>query len=182
MAAADPTEIRKALDEAADSLATDLRELFGFTDVTATVEEDPQPGLLVEGSEGRFEVRWPPDEELTDAEGRLGAHARIAWELFLASRRPGAFFEDYRPVSEDYRHVVFEALNAYIDDSIGDNPYYTPLVFEQRGPVVLVYGDDEYALIADDGSHEGSGILHWKVKRLAAFALTDADDEMLTAE
>jgi hypothetical protein len=175
-------EIEQALTEAADSLETDLRELFGFEDVQTSVERGPEPRLVVTGAEGRFVLTWPPDEGLTHAEGRLGGHARIALELLLASERPAAFFADYRPVSEAYREIVFDALRAYIDDSLGDNPFYTPLTFVQRGPVALVYGDDEYALIADDGSHEGEGILHWKVKRLAAFALTDADDERLDAE
>ena len=182
MPRADREEIQQALAEAADQLEEDLREVFGFEQVHVHRETDPEPSLVVTGPEGRFELAWPPTDGLTEAEGRLGAHARIALEFTLASRRPGDFFEDYRPVSENYRHVVFEALKAYIDDSIGSNPYYTPLTFVQRGPVVLVYADDEYALIADDGSHEGSGILHWKVKRLAAFALTDADDELLVDE
>jgi hypothetical protein len=182
MPRADREEIQQALAEAADQLEEDLREVFGFEQVQVHRETDPEPSLVVTGPEGRFELAWPPADGLTEAEGRLGAHARIALELLLASRRPGDFFEDYRPVSEDYRHVVFKALKAYVEDSIGDNPYYTPLTFEQRGPVVLVYGDDEYALIADDGSHQGNGILHWKVKRLAAFALTDADAELLDAD
>jgi hypothetical protein len=182
MPRADREEIQQALAEAADQLEEDLREVFGFEQVQAHRETDPEPSLVVTGPEGRFELAWPPTDGLTEAEGRLGAHARIAFELWLASHRPEAFFDGYRPVSEDYRDIVFSALKAYIDDSLGENPYYAPLTFVQRGPVVLVYGDDEYALIADDGSHEGSGILRWKVKRLAAFALTDADAERLEAD
>lgn len=179
MPAQDTTEIEQALGQAAQQVQAALERIFGFEDVQADVDPGPSPGLVVEGSEGRFEVTWPPEDGLTDAQGRLGAHARIAFELWLASQRPEAFFEGYRPVSEAYRRIVFDALEAYIEDSLGENPYYTPLRLVERGPVLLVYGDDEYALIADDGSHEGQGILHWKVKRLAAFALTDADDERL---
>lgn len=181
MASADPVEIASSLEEAGQRLVSDLQEIFDFEDVEADVETEPGPRLVVRGEEGRFEVSWPPGDGLTEAEGRMGAHARIAFELLLASQRPGEFFDDYRPVSEEYRRIVFEALRAYIDDSLGSNPYYNPLKIVERGPVMLVYGDDEYALLADDGSHDGHGILHWKVKRLSAFALTDADAERLDA-
>lgn len=176
-------EVREALDRAAEALSRDLDELFGFADAeTRVLDEGGPPRLVVEGAEGRFEVAWPPDDGLTEAEGRLGGHARIALELLLAAETPAAFFEDYRPVSDERRRIVFVALKAYVDDSLGENPYYSPLAFVERGPVALVYGDDEYAIVAADGSHEGSGILHWKVKRLLAFALTDADAELLDDE
>lgn len=179
MTQVDASEIEKTLQQAAQRLEADLQEIFSFDDARARLKSGPDPRLVVEGEEGRFELTWPPDEGLTQAEGRLGAHARIALELLLASSSPGTFFEDYRPASEQRRRIVFDALEAYIDDSLGANPYYAPLAFVERGPVVLVYGDDEYALVAEDGSHQGHGILHWKVKRLAAFALTDADAELL---
>lgn len=176
------SEVHEALEQARDAVSADLEEIFGFEDVQARVETQPDPRLVVRGEEGRFEVAWPPDEDLTEAEGRLGAHARIAFEFLLAAETPATFFEDYRPVSEDRREIVFEALKAYIDDSLGQNPYYSPLTFVQRGDIALIYADDEYVLVAADGSRKGSGILDWKVKRLVAFALTDADDELLEAD
>jgi len=179
MTASNAADIEHALQEAADALSEDLVDVFGFEDVDARVEGGPDPRLVVAGSEGRFEVTWPPDKELTRAEGRLGGHARIALEVLLASSAPEEFFDDYRPQNERRRQVFYDALKAYIEDSLGQNAYYAPLTVVERGPVILVYGDDEYALVAEDGQHTGEGILYWKVKRLVAFAMTDADDEML---
>jgi hypothetical protein len=178
---ADAADLERALAEAAQALEQDLVDVFGFEDVDARVEADDSPRLVVDGAKGRFEVTWPPEESLTEAEGRLGAHARIALELLLASQTPNQFFEDYRPQTETRRRVFFDALKAYVEDSLGENPYYAPLTVVERGPTILVYGDDEYALVAEDGNHKGHGILHWKVRRLVAFAMTDADDEVLEA-
>lgn len=177
MTAAD-TGIEQALAEAAEALEADLREVFGFEDVEAQAEPAPDPRLIVHGEEGRFEVSWPPDEALTEAEGRLGAHARIAFELLLASSAPATFFDGYRPQTDERRELLFDHVEAFVDDSLRENPYYTPLAVVRRGPAMLVYGDDEYTLVAEDGSYRGEGILHWKVKRLVAFALTDVDEQV----
>ncbi len=72
--------------------------------------------------------------------------------------------------------MLFDQLEAYVMDSLGGNPYFSPLVVKRRGSALLVFGDDEYVLVGEDGSFKGVGILEWKVKRLVAFALTDADE------
>lgn len=176
MAAADPGEIAETLAEAARTLEGDLHELFGHDEIEVRTEQGPPHRLVVDGTEGRFEVTWPPRDAMTTAEGRLGAHATIAFEFLLASHAPEDFFDGFRPQTDRRRTLLFEQVEAYIDDSLRQNPYYTPLVVETRGPAMLVYGDDEYTLVAEDGNYEGNGILHWKVKRLVAFALTDVDE------
>lgn len=169
--------MERTLREVADQVETDLSRIFGHEDVSVEVEKSPAR-LTVDGKEGRFVVAWPPDESLTEARGRLGGHARIAFELVLASRTPASFFEGFRPQNDRRRELLFDHVEAYIDDSLRENPYYTPLVVERRGPAMLVYGDDEYVLLAEDGSYRGTGILEWKVKRLIAFALTDTDERI----
>lgn len=177
---ASDASMEETLGEIAWTVQEDLGRIFGHEEAQVRVEEGPTR-LIVQGDEGRFVVAWPPEEALTEAEGRLGAHARIAFEFVLASRAPGSFFEGYRPQTEERREILFDHVEAYIDDSLRENPYYTPLVVERRGPAMLVYGDDEYVLMAEDGSYRGTGILEWKVKRLIAFALTDTDEMIFGA-
>lgn len=180
--AADRGEIADTLTDAAKTLEADLRELFGHPDVDVWTEPGPPHRLVVAGEDGRFEVTWPSDETMTEADGRLGAHARIAFELLLASHAPEDFFDGFRPQTQRRRELLFDQIEAYVDDSLGQNPYYSPLVVETRGPAMLVYGDDEYTLVAEDGTYRGNGILHWKVKRLVAFALTDVDEQLFDDE
>lgn len=164
------------LEEVAGQVEKDLVSIFGHGDAGVRVEGAGSPQLVAEGEEGRFCVSWPPRDGLTEATGRLGAHGRIAFEFVLASQAPASFFEGYRPQTERRRELLFDRVEEYIDDSLRKNPYYTPLVVERRGPAMLVYGDDEYVLVAEDASYRGSGILEWKVKRLIAFAVTDTDE------
>lgn len=176
MPSGEPPSIEETLAEVAEVLEADLREIFGHEDATVRLEQGTGHRLIAEGEAGSFEVTWPPADELTGAEGRFGAHAKIAFEFLLASRTPAQFFDGYRPQNDERRERTFDILEEYIDDSLRANPYYTPLVTVRRGPAMLVYGDDEYTIVAEDGNYTGSGILEWKVKRLVAFAITDADE------
>lgn len=171
-------DVAAALEEVRAALERDLPELFGHGDARVRVVDVEGHRVVAEGADGRFVVRWPPGEGMVQAEGRLGAHGRIAFEFLLASANPAEFFEGYRPVSPVRRDLVFEALAGYLDETLGGNKYYPDLVTVVRGPAMLVFGDDEYAIVAEDGHHRGHGILHWKVKRLVAYALTDADEAL----
>lgn len=177
---AEEPSIRETLVALADRLTTDLAELFGHEDATASLHDEDRLRLVLQGQAGRFELGWPPREAMTEAKGHLGAHARIALELHLASQAPAKFFEGYRPVSPERRAYVFERLTFYIEDSLGETGYYDPMIVEQRGPVLLVFSDDEYVLVSETGQRRGTGILDWKVKRLVAYALTDADERFST--
>jgi hypothetical protein len=178
----DADELEATLAEVAERLEADLRELFGHEDATARLEDGTPRRAVLEGEAGSFALSWPPEDGLTDAEGRLGAHATIGLELLLAAETPGAFFEGFRPQRDERRERLFDHLEDYIDDSLRENPYYTPLTVVRRGAAMLVYADDEYTLVAEDGTYRGSGLLHWKVKRLVAFALTDVDQELLSED
>lgn len=171
-------DIHSALQQAAHQLQAELQDLFGHEDAQVRVLEGEGLRLEATGGAGRFQVHWPPGEQLTQVEGELGEHARIAFELLLASETPEAFFGKHRPASPERRKLAFERLRWYVEDSLGENPYYSPLLIEQRGPVMLVYSDGDYALICEDGGYKGEGILLWKVRRLMAYALTDADEEL----
>jgi len=168
----------ETLEEVRSSLEADLREVFGHSDAVATVIEGERATVQVHARRGRFVLAWPPKGRLAQAEGQLGAHARIALELLMAAETPAELFESYRPASDVRRRIVFDALRGYVDETLGGNPFYDDLVVVERGPAMLVFGDDEYALVTDDGNHRGHGILHWKVKRLLAYALTDADEAL----
>lgn len=170
------TELRATLEELGDQLVEDLASIFGHEEATARVEDGQTLRLTVEGPEGRLSIRWPPTEGLTEAEGRMGAHARIALELNLAAETPGEFWEDHRPVRDERQAHIFGRLRFYLEDSLAEGGYYDPIVVEERGPAMLVFCDDEYCLVSPSGEHRGSGILSWKVKRLLAYALTDADE------
>lgn len=176
MSSTDEMGFGETLEGVAETMQGDLRSLFSHEGAEVEVREGRPVRLVATGEEGSFSVTWPPSEGLTEASGRFGGHARVAFEFVLASGSPGAFFEGYRPQTERRRGVLFDRLEAYVEDSLAKNPYFSPLVVERRGPALLVFGDDEYVLVAEDGSYRGVGILEWKVKRLVAFALADADD------
>ncbi len=169
-------DLQETLEELGDRLVEDLGTLFGHEGVTARVEDGGELQLAVEGADGRLTIAWPPTDGLTQAEGRLGAHARIALELNLAAETPREFWENHRPVNEERQAHIFERLRFYLEDSLAEGGYYDPIIVEERGPAMLVFCDDEYCLVSPSGEHRGSGILSWKVKRLLAYALTDADE------
>lgn len=169
-------EIEATLEELGDRLVHDLTTLFDHDGVAAKVEGDRDLHLTVQGSEGHLAITWPPTDGLTEAEGRLGAHARIALELNLAAQTPREFWDNHRPVRDERQAHIFDRLRFYLEDSLAEGGYYDPILVEERGPALLVFCDDEYCLVSASGEHRGNGILQWKVKRLLAYALTDADE------
>ncbi|MDX1611506.1 MAG: hypothetical protein R3185_03990 [Candidatus Thermoplasmatota archaeon] len=177
---ASPEEVHQALQAAGKALEADLQDLFSLTVDKVRVSQGEPLRLEVEGPEGRFAVTWPPQEQLTHAQGRLGAHGRIAWEFHLAQHDPTTFFPDHWPVSPERRDFVFERLAFYIEDTLGETGFYDGLIVEVRGDAMLVYYDDEYVLISSSGQRRGNGLLDWKLKRLLAYTLTDADEHFGT--